>query len=247
MGARRGLTLAEVLVTLVIVAVVALGVIWLAWRAAAAREEARRIRCRGNLNQLAKGMATYLVEHGDNRFYPYPIGRGTRPHTFNGAEWLAALYWTDIVPDSGVFICPSSPDPWNRGRDFGAVRAAPSFGSATISYAGMHHRCGEEQGAPRGSGHRDWSFDLPFGALRGCRVATDQAGRPTRGAVRDDYPPNLPMASDDTQGAINHRWPRPAGMSVLFFDSHVEFWAEPQIDPAAAVGRKPGPLWLLSN
>jgi hypothetical protein len=55
------------------------------------------------------------------------------------------------------------------------------------------------------------------------------------------------MASDDTQGVLNHRWPRPRGMSVLLFDSHVEFWTVPDIDPANAVGVKPGPLWLLSN
>lgn len=34
------------------------------------REEARRIRARNNLNQIAKAMATYLNEHGDNRWYP---------------------------------------------------------------------------------------------------------------------------------------------------------------------------------
>ena len=37
---------------------------------ARSREEARMIRARNNLNQIAKAMATYLNEHGDNRFYP---------------------------------------------------------------------------------------------------------------------------------------------------------------------------------
>ena len=237
MRGRRGLTLAEVVVTLVVVVVIALVVAWLMLRLQKAREEARRIRCRGNLNQLAKGFATYLNEHGDNRFYPYPMGQGTRPDTFNGAEWLAALYWSGTIPDPGVFVCPSSPDPWHDGADFGADRAAPTFGSGTISYAAMHHRCGVTTAHPSATGYRQqWN----------TRVATDQSGRPTPGAIHDDYPPALPMASDDTQGAINH-WPRPRGMCLLFFDSHVEFWEEPQIDPATAVGRKPGPLWLLGN
>ena len=249
MRGRRGLTLAEVVVTLVVVVVIALVVAWFLWRLEAAREEARRIRCRGNLNQLAKGMATYLNEHGDNRFYPYPVGQGTRPDTFNGAEWLAALYWSGVIPDPGVFWCPSTWDTNVNGADIGTFGAAPTFSRGTISYAAMHYRCGEERSAPAGSGHRDWSFDLPgnWGGSSGYRVATDQSGRPTQGAIRDDYPPYLPMASDDTQGAVNHRWPRPRGMCILFFDSHVEFWEEPQIDAATAVGQKAGPLWLLGN
>jgi prepilin-type processing-associated H-X9-DG protein len=35
-----------------------------------ARGEARRIQDRNNLNQIAKACFTYLMEHGDNRFYP---------------------------------------------------------------------------------------------------------------------------------------------------------------------------------
>jgi len=233
MRGRRGLTLAEVVVTLVVVAVAALLVAWLMLRIQKAREEARRMRCRGNLNQLAKGFATYLNEHGDNRFYPYPMGRGTRPDTFNGAEWLAALYWSGVIPDPGVFWCPSTWDTNVNGADIGTFGAAPTFSRGTISYAAMHYRCGEERSAPAGSGHRDWSFDPPWGGPSGYRVATDQSGRPTPGAIRDDYPPNLPT--------------RPRGMCILFFDSHVEFWEEPQIDAATAVGRKAGPLWLLGN
>ena len=40
---------------------------------ARAREEARLIRNRNYLNQIAKGCAVYLNEHGDNRFYPSGI------------------------------------------------------------------------------------------------------------------------------------------------------------------------------
>ena len=56
-----------------------------------ARGEARRIRDRNNLNQIAKGMATYLNEHGDNRFYPAS---------------LAELWDKKVIPDPGVFISP---------------------------------------------------------------------------------------------------------------------------------------------
>lgn len=56
-----------------------------------ARTEARRIRDRNNLNQIAKGMATYLNEHGDNRFYPASLGE---------------LWDKKVIPDPGVFISP---------------------------------------------------------------------------------------------------------------------------------------------
>jgi len=56
-----------------------------------AREEARRVRARNNLNQIAKAMATYLNEHGDNRFYPNRIRS-----------------LDSVVPDESVFIDPSS-------------------------------------------------------------------------------------------------------------------------------------------
>ncbi len=249
MGARRGLTLAELVVTLIVVAVVAVGVVWLLWRLEATREEARRIRCRNNLNSLAKGMAVYLNEHGGDRWFPFPLGLGASTDDFNGAEWLAALYWSGVLPDPQVYLCPSTTDRNAGGRDIGAARAGPAFGSQTVSYAAMHYRCGAETDAPAGSGHRDWSHDRPdeWSGWRDFRVATDRSGRPTPGAIRDDYPPNLPMASDDTQGTINHGRRGRRGVVVLFFDSHVEFWEEPAIDPANAVGRKPGPLWLLSN
>ena len=61
---ERSLTLAELVVTLAIVEFLAVGGL-LMWRLAVAREEARRIRCRRNLNALAKGFATYLNERGD--------------------------------------------------------------------------------------------------------------------------------------------------------------------------------------
>jgi prepilin-type processing-associated H-X9-DG protein len=186
---------------------------------ARARGEARRIRCRNNLNQVAKGMATYLNEHGDNRFYPCPLNRGAEPNNYNGAEWLASLYWTYVVPDPGVFLCPSSGDTNHNGLDLGTERAAQGrFGSQTVSYAGMHYHS-----------------------------LTDAAGQPIPGAIRDDFPPNMPMASDDTQGTINHGSRSNGGMGILFFDSHVEFATNTEVDLERAVGRKPGLLWQLRN
>ena len=222
MKKRQGFTLIELLVVIAIIAILA-GMLLPAL--ARAREEARRIRCRNNLNQLAKGMATYLNEHGDNRFYPCPLGRGASSTTYNGAEWLAALYWTGVVPDPGVFLCPSSPDTNTNGRDIGCKKsgdASGTFSSQTISYAGM------------------W-----------WKSVTTVAG----GAIRDDFPPNEAMACDDTQGGINHGEANNGGVAVLFFDSHVEFKTNTELDITAVTGSIgkgfPSPpktmLWRLKN
>ncbi len=182
------------------------------------REEARQVRCRNNLNQLAKGYATYLNEHGDGRFLRCPLGRTLRRNTYNGAEWMASLYWTGVVPDPGVFICPSTEDTNRDGLDIGSDFQASTFTSGTISYAGLHY------------------YSL-----------TDTMGHPVGGAIRDDYPPDRAVASDDTQGDINHNVLGNRGIAVLFLDSHVEFWWEGDPDFPRTVGDRRGLLGALAN
>jgi len=134
---RSGFSLVElIIVVLVLGALAGLLLPVLARR----REEARRIRCRNNLNHLAQGMATYLREwNGDGRFFSCPLGRTRNPNTYNGAEWLASLYWVGVMPDPGVFLCPSTTDTNRDGLDLGTYLQAATFGSQTVSYAGMHY------------------------------------------------------------------------------------------------------------
>jgi prepilin-type N-terminal cleavage/methylation domain-containing protein len=226
MKARHGFTLTDLLVAVAVLGVCA-GLLLPAASGARFRpasEVARRILCRNNLNQMAKGMATYLNEHGDNRWYPCPLGRGRDPKDFNGAEWLASLYWTAIVPDPDIYLCPSTFDTNLDGRDLGTFGAIPGrFGDQTVSYAGMHYKS-----------------------------LTNEARVPTTRAIPDIFPPNMPMASDDTQGQINHGTATSGGMAVLFFDSHVEFKTHRELDLRTAVGAKPSRgryplLWMLRN
>jgi len=179
-----------------------------------------RMRCRSDLNQLSKGMATYLNEFGNNAWYPFPLGLGRNPGDFNGAEWLASLYWTGVVPDPGVFLCPSSLDTNRNGLDLGSHRAAATFSSGTVSYAAMHYRS-----------------------------LTNASGSLVPGAIKDNLPSDAkePMACDDTQGAIHHGTKNNGGMNVLFFDSHVEFRTNAQIDLEFGVGQQGGLLWRLRN
>ena len=88
-----GFTLIELLV---VIAIIALLPAILMPALARAREEARIIRDRNNLNQIAKGCATYLNEFGDNRFYP---------------KSLAELFDKKVIPDRGVFVSPLDPNP----------------------------------------------------------------------------------------------------------------------------------------
>jgi len=225
----RGITLAELLIG---VGALALAVVLLCYAVNHQRHEARRIRCRDNLQQLAKSMTTYLSMYGDNRFYPWPAARagcGTRADPqFGGAEWLAGLYWEyQIIPDPGVFVCPSSRDDNQNGRLLGSwgCPCGKPLSPPTVSYAGM--------------GDRSEGIYLASKMGKGASYGTSKL------AIRDDFPPNAPMACDDTEEPINHGSRDNGGMNVLFFDSHVEWWTHERVDLERGVGT--GELVHLRN
>jgi len=213
------ITLAELLITVGIILLAA----WVVFGTLRRRAiEARNARCLQNLNQLAKGVATYLNECGDGRFLMYPLGQGRKADDFSGAEWLASLYWTQIIPDPGVFLCPNAGDGNNGGKDIGRYAPPPTFGSRTVSYAGLHRR----------------SFIGPDGLPIHISVY---------------LPLCEPLASDDTEGALNHSDWLYSGMNVLFNDAHTEFVSSDKLDPRTAVGATGPPvraqplLWRLRN
>jgi type II secretory pathway pseudopilin PulG len=229
-----GLTLAEVVISLAVVVLLAF---LLLPTVARKREEARRTRCMSNLNQLAKAMATYLNQLGDDRFYPWPAGRPGcggpgQAADFGGAEWLATLYWTPILADGELFICPSTTD-WNEhGRDLGRDGCSgPGF-----------------QGGPDGKLKPDAVSYAGMGHTSVAVYQREKLGRPpaTNSPVMHDFPPGEPVACDDTEGSINHGG-RYGGMNVLFSDSHMEFWTTEKIDIERGVGMRGTPLAWLRN
>ncbi len=221
MGKREAVTLREVLLV-----TLGLGIcLTLLLQVPKMREQSRRITCRNHLNCNAKAMATYLNECGDNRWYPWPMGRGLRPDGFTGAEWFATNYWLRIHPDPNCFLCPSSGDTNHDGRDFGRDRAVPGlFGTQTVSYAALG--------------------DTSVGIYLASRLGKGASYATSKLPIRDDFPPREVMACDDTEGTPNHGG---QGMSVLFFDSHVEYWGRDRIDPARSVGASGTELVYLRN
>jgi prepilin-type processing-associated H-X9-DG protein len=204
---------AKVKIAAFVVLVMAILALMLVCEVRRAERGALLIRCRGNLARLAKGMMTYSLDIGNKQWYPCPLGRGRDPSDYNGAEWLAMLYWTGVVPEPRVFLCPSSGDTNAEGAHLGDTGTSADFGSQTVSYAGMHWR------------------SL---TATGC-------------AIRDDRPPKEALASDGTQGTVNHSKGSTGGLNVLFADAHVEWKPAEELDPETAVGKKGGLLEKLRN
>jgi hypothetical protein len=176
------------------------------------RQVARQCACAENLRLLGRGVLVYCREWGDSRLVPFPTGRGTIPAEFNGAEWLASLYWSRVISQPDLFLCPGADDTNHRGGDLGSRCAPPSrFGSQTVSYAGMHS---------------------------GSLTTTEHGA--TAATALADMPPSLPMTCDDTQGTINHGSAQMGGMTVLFFDQHVEFRTTGAHDGSVHVERAVG-------
>ena len=227
------MTLAEVAVTTVVLAAILLLLVWaVTW----GRAEACRRRCQNNVYQFAKGMASYLSIHGDARFFPWPGGRagcgGVREEAdFGGAEWLATLYWTEILPDPGLYICPSSGDTNRDGEWLGEHGCAgPGF-----------------VGGPDGKLQPGAVSYAAMGSTSAVVYEREKLGRTSVqvSAVRDDFPLNEPLACDDTEGAVNHGSAGSGGMNVLFLDNHVEYWPHTKVDVEHGVGT--GELVLLRN
>jgi len=180
---NNGLTIVELVVLIVCIAAVM--VLLVPVRLGPARDEARKVKCASNLRGLAQAMNLYLNKYGGTSLFAVPT------ESFRGDSWLATLYWTGIVTEPKLFLCPATDDygdlPAAPPDDLSAADAVPAD---AISYAGL------------------------------CKgLAGKHAHRNTRSFDESAISQASAMACDDNEGWQNHD----DGMSVVYFDSHVEF------------------------
>jgi len=186
---RKGFTIIELLVVIAIIAILA-GMLLPAL--GKARSEANKVKCKSNLAQLAKAMNMYLLKFGDNSMFALPADK------FRGDSWLCSLYWTDLVSEPKLFLCPGTSDNAGMPKDVDAAVTAGGLDNANavdpeaISYAGL------------------------------CKGITGKAYRNTSSFTESAISPSTSaFACDDTEGSANHS----DGVNISFFDGHVEFLA----------------------
>jgi len=191
----------------IIVGVVILAVLVFLILPATTRHPVPALSCKNHLRQLGVALQCYIDGPGGGRFYPYPTqdknyvaptGNNLKQgEGFSGASFLAALYWSGVITEPNIFICPSTSDDNHLGIDLGTNPDDPA------------------------NNRRGWNpnFEKPNGShvsYASKAQWTMPRGEPLeKGALPDD----TVIATDDTDGEPNHG----NGMCVLYVDMHVEF------------------------
>jgi len=95
------------------------------------------MRCKNNLRQLGTGMIQYIDQFGKGRYYTWP---GPQKASFNGAQWIASMYWVSLLNEPDLYICFSSTDDNDGGGRLG--RRFTSLRAMDVSYAGRNGMLG---------------------------------------------------------------------------------------------------------
>ena len=130
-GRRRAITLIEILI-IIFVAVIIAGMI-LPMLARPCGEDTRKMRCRTHLKQIHMAMTQYVDTWGEHKWYPFPVQ--ANHGDYNGAHFLAALYWSGVMTEPALFLCQESKDTNHDGQDLGTHAPSPKFSGQTVSYA----------------------------------------------------------------------------------------------------------------
>ena len=168
----------------------------------------RKPMCKSNLRQLGIALTMYVDMHGGGKYYPYPTQDGNYAEPkgadlepgegFSGASFLAALYWSGVLTEPGVLICPTSDDDNHDGADLGTN---PTADDGT-NIPGWNKQFEQPDGT-----HVSYASKAQW---------TVPGGEPL---TVDDVKPEDILASDDTDAEPNHD----DGFCVLYADGHVDW------------------------
>ena len=164
------------------------------------------------------------------------------PDDYTGKHFLAMIWWSGIISEPGILLCPSSRDDNNRGADLGPRDG--QYGENCVG--GICYYEDTPPGVPESrwlpndtSNHHFISY-----ASKGWKVSY-LPGSTIRSVLTDNLPRDTVIACDDTAGKRNHR----EGFNALFADLHVEWISGPQFDVTeknGSVMRTP-PLDMVCN